>query len=112
MVEPFLPRQEGALKPRELAELMKQGVVVAVDVRDAPAYGRAHIPGASSLPIDEIETRLAELYMLPGQPVLYDRSGEKTKEPGRPDDRRRLSARFLEGGFLAWEAEGLPVERP
>ena len=111
MVEPFLPRQEGALKARELAELLRQGVVVPVDVRDAGAYGRAHLPKAKSLPIDEIESRLAELLMLPGQPVVYDRAGEKTKElVDRMADAGTPLA-FLEGGILAWEAEGLPIER-
>ncbi|MDB4935104.1 MAG: Thioredoxin [Labilithrix sp.] len=111
MVEPFLPRQEGALKARELAELLKQGVVVAVDVRDAAAYGRAHLPGAKSLPADEIESRLAELLMLPGQPVLYDRAGEKTKDLVEKMAESGTPLAFLEGGILAWEAEGLPVER-
>jgi thioredoxin-like negative regulator of GroEL len=112
MVEPFLPRQEGALKPRELAELLKQGVVVPVDIRDASAYGRAHLPKAKSLPIDEIETRLAELFMLPGQPVLYDRAGEKTKDLVAKMAESGTPLAFLEGGILAWEAEGLPIERP
>ena len=112
MVEPFLPRQEGALKARELAELLKQGLVVAVDVRDASAYGRAHLPKATSLPADEIEGRLAELFMLPGQPVLYDRSGEKTKDIVDKMAETGTPLAFLEGGILAWEAEGLPVERP
>jgi thioredoxin 1/putative thioredoxin len=112
MVEPFLPRQAGALKARELAELMKQGAVVPVDVRDASAFGRAHIPGATSLPIDEIEGRLAELFMLPGQPVLYDRSGDKTKDVVEKMTEQGTPLAFLEGGFLAWESEGLPVERP
>ncbi|MBX3189209.1 MAG: thioredoxin fold domain-containing protein [Labilithrix sp.] len=112
MVEPFLPRQQGALKARELAELIKQGAVVPVDVRDAGAFGRAHIPSAKSLPLDEIETRLAELFMLPGQPVLYDRAGEKTKEAVEKMAEAGTPLAFLEGGFLAWEAEGLPVERP
>jgi thioredoxin 1/putative thioredoxin len=112
MVEPFLPRQEGALKARELAELMKQGAVAPVDVRDAGAFGRAHIPGATNLPIDEIEARLAELFMLPGQPVLYDRSGDRTKEVVERMTEQGTPLAFLEGGFLAWEAEGLPVERP
>lgn len=112
MVEPFLPRQEGALKARELAELLKQGMVVPVDVRDAAAYGRAHLPKATSLPIDEIETRLAELFMLPGQPVLYDRAGEKTKDLVERMAETGTPLAFLEGGILAWEAEGLPVERP
>ncbi len=112
MVEPFLPRQEGALKARELAELLKRGAVAAVDVRDAAAYGRAHLPGATSLPHTEIEGRLAELYMLPGQPVLYDRAGETTKELAERLAAQGSPIAFLEGGILAWEAEGLPVERP
>jgi thioredoxin 1/putative thioredoxin len=112
MVEPFLPRSAGALKPRELAELIKQGVVVPVDVRDASAYGRAHLPGAKSLPFEEIESRLAELFMLPGQPALYDRSGEKTKELAEQMAEQGNPVAFLEGGILAWEAEGLPIERP
>ncbi len=112
MVEPFLPRQEGALKARELAELLKRGGVAPVDVRDAQAFGRAHLPGATSLPADAIEGRLAELFMLPGQPVLYDRAGEKTKELAVRLAEAGAPVAFLEGGILAWEAEGLPVERP
>ena len=112
MVEPFLPRSAGALKARELAELMKQGAVVPVDVRDAAAFGRAHLPGATSLPLEEIESRLAELYMLPGQPALYDRSGDKTKELAERMNEQGTPVAFLEGGILAWEAEGLPIERP
>ena len=112
MVEPFLPRQEGALKPRELAELLKQGAVATVDVRDAQAFGRAHLPGATNLPADAIESRLAELFMLPGQPVLYDRAGEKTKDLAAKLAEQGAPVAFLEGGILAWEGEGLPVERP
>lgn len=111
MVEPFLPRQEGALKPRELAELLKQGVVAAVDIRDAAAFGRAHLPKATSLPAEDIETRLAELFMLPGQPVLYDRAGEKAKGFVEKMGESGTQLAFLEGGILAWEAEGLPIER-
>ena len=72
----------------------------------------SHLPNAKSLPFDEIETRLAELFMLPGQPVLYDRAGEKTKELVERMAETGTPLAFLEGGILAWEAEGLPVERP
>ena len=34
---------------------------VFVDVRDASAYAEAHIPGALSIPLAELETRLNEL---------------------------------------------------
>lgn len=34
---------------------------VFVDVRDASAYAESHIPGALSIPLAELETRLTEL---------------------------------------------------
>jgi thioredoxin 1/putative thioredoxin len=111
MVDPFLPRAEGALKPGEVLELLKQGVVVAVDARDRLAFARAHLPGAANIPLEEIEGRLAELHMLPGRPVLYCRAGDRTKElSGRLND-QGLPVAFLEGGILAWESEGLSIER-
>src|SRR5580658_5678600 len=48
MVEPFLPRTAGAVKPPELAQLLAGGAVVPVDTRDAAAFGRAHLPHAVS----------------------------------------------------------------
>jgi thioredoxin len=82
LLEPFLPRAEGALKAEELAQLLKAGRVVAVDTREAAVFARAHLPGAVNMPAAEIETRLAELHMLP------------------------------EGGVLGWEAAGFRLERP
>lgn len=111
MVEPHLPRPEGALKVPEVAELSKRGVIAVVDTRDANAFGRAHIPGATNLPADEIENRLAELFMLAGQPVLYCRAGDKTKELVAKLAEQGTEVGYLEGGFLAWESEGLPIER-
>jgi thioredoxin 1/putative thioredoxin len=111
MVEPFLPRAAGALKAPELAQLLAGGAVVPVDTRDAAAYTRAHLPHAVNLPVEEIETRLAELHMLQGQPVLYCRSGDKTKDVAERLADQGMPVAFLEGGILAWEAEGLPIER-
>jgi len=111
MIEPFLPRAAGALRPPELAELLKRKQVVPVDTRDAAAYRRAHLPSAVSMPIEELPNRLAELHMLPGAPVLYCRSGDKTKELAEKLAEQGTPVAFLEGGLLAWEAEGLPIER-
>jgi thioredoxin 1/putative thioredoxin len=112
MLEPVLPRATGAVTAPELAELVKRRRVSLVDTRDAPVFGRAHLPGAVNLPLVEIETRLAELHMLPNPPVLYCRSGDKTKELAEKLARDGMPVSFLEGGVLAWEAEGFPVERP
>jgi thioredoxin len=111
MVEPFLPRAEGAVKAMELAELLREGAVTAVDTREPAAYNRAHIPGATNMPIDQIESRLAELHMMAERPVLYCRAGDKTKELAERLAEQGVPVAFLEGGLLAWESEGLPIER-
>jgi len=111
LVEPFLPRAAGALKAPELAQLLGTGEVAAVDTRDPAAYGRAHIPRAVNIPIEQIESRLAELHMMQGQPVLYCRSGDKTKEMSERLTEQGLPVAYLEGGMLAWEADGFPVQR-
>jgi thioredoxin 1/putative thioredoxin len=112
LLEPFLPRAEGAVRPDELVALLKENRVSLVDTREAAVFERAHLPGAVSLPLEEIETRLAELHMLPATPVLYCRAGDKTKELAAKLAEQGLPVAFLEGGVLGWEAAGLKLERP
>jgi len=112
MLEPFLPRAEGAIRAPELAQLIQQGQVTPVDTREPAAFNRARIPLATNIPLDDIEGRLAELHMMGGAPVLYCRSGDKTKEMAQKLADAGVPVAFLEGGFLAWEAENLPIERP
>jgi thioredoxin 1/putative thioredoxin len=83
-----------------------------VDTREAAAFRRAHLPGAVNMPLEEIRTRLAELHMLPGAPVLYCRSGDKTKDLAQELAGQGMPVSFLDGGLLAWEAASLPIERP
>lgn len=111
LLDPFLPRPEGAIKPDELAQALPSGQVVPVDTREPAAYQRAHLPGAVNLPLEEIESRLAELHMLPGEPVLYCRSGDKSKELADKLASGGMPIAFLEGGMLAWEGSLLPIER-
>jgi thioredoxin len=110
LMEPFYPRAEGAIRAEELAQLLNERRVVAVDTRDAPSFQRAHIPGAVHMPLEEIETRLAELHML-GTAVVYCRAGDRAKELSEKLAADQIGVPFLEGGFLAWEAEMLPIER-
>jgi rhodanese-related sulfurtransferase len=45
----------------ELVERLARGDVVLVDVRPAEEYAAGHIAGARSVPLDELERRLADL---------------------------------------------------
>ena len=49
--------------------------------------------------------------MYGGTPVLYCRSGDKTKELAMKLNESGMDVAFLEGGLLAWEADGLRIER-
>lgn len=111
LLDPYLPRAEGAIRPEELVQLLQAGRVSVVDTREAPVFNRAHLPTAINLPLEEIETRLAELHMLPATPVLYCRSGERTKELAAKLAEQGLPVAFLEGGVLGWEAAGQKLER-
>jgi len=44
--------------------------------------------------------------------VLYCRAGDKTKEMAARLNEQGLPVAFLDGGFLGWESEALPIERP
>jgi len=112
IIEPFLPRPAGALKPQEVAPLVARKQVVLVDTRDHAVFSRVHLPGAVHMPIEEVESRLAELQMLQAAPVLYCRSGEQTKDLAAKLAADGMPISYLDGGVLSWEAAGLPVERP
>ena len=113
LVEPFLPRGEHEVTVRELVALQRERRVVVLDVREAPVYGRAHIPGARSAPVETLETLVATFARERRVPVVYDRSGgEEAKRALEVLTKHGLPAMFLQGGFLAWESEGLEVERP
>jgi rhodanese-related sulfurtransferase len=57
----YLGGDVDAIRRDELVARMKSGDVVLVDVRPSEEYDAGHIPGARSIPLDELEDRLAEL---------------------------------------------------
>lgn len=112
MLQPFLPTGASELKASELAALLEEKRAVAVDVRDAGSFGRYHIPGAIHIAADELVERAAELRPTDGRlRVLYERSGDEAPDLASKIVAQGIEIGFLEGGFLAWEVEGLEVER-
>lgn len=111
LIEPFLPRAAGAIKVAEAVKLIKAGQIVPVDLREEIVYNRVHLPQAVSFPQDVIETRLAELGMLSGVPMLYCRTGKEGKTIAEKLHTLGLQVAYLEGGLLEWEATGNGIER-
>jgi len=100
-----------ALGAEDLAQRMRTGEVTLVDVRPRDEYRAGHIPGAISIPVGELERRLAELpagreivaYCRGPYCVLSLEALATLREHGR-------SARRLGVGLPDWRALGYPVE--
>lgn len=95
----------------ELRRRLQAGDVAIVDVRPAEEYAAGHIPGAISIPADELEQRLDEL---PDDVdiVAYCRGPSCVFSPQAVATLRRhgRSAHQLEAGFPEWRLDDLPVE--
>src|SRR5690242_21663760 len=109
--EHFADRDDAEAIP--IGELLKRArskEVVILDARPASEYAAGHIPGAISIPVDDLSRRLKELpkgkeyvaYCRGPYCVYADRAVELLLAGGR-------RARRLKDGFPEWRAMGLPV---
>lgn len=101
------------LEPMSREELLarfKVGDAVVLDLRPVEEYRAGHIAGALSLPLEELEARLAELPAAI-EIVAYCRGPFCALAPRGVTLLRRhgLRARRLEDGFPEWRLAGLPV---
>lgn len=103
------------LEPVEKDELLKRAReqdVVVLDVRPPEEYAAGHIAGAVSLPLPEIERRLAELPR--GRRVVAYCRGPYcvlAAEAVRLLRKHGIEAVRLRDGFPEWRDAGLPVEQ-
>lgn len=101
------------LEPINRSDLLaraRDGDVVVIDVRPAVEYDAGHIPGALSVPLDQLEARLDQLPE-DREVVAYCRGPYCVLAPEavtalRTHGRR---ARRLAEGFPEWRLAGLPV---
>jgi rhodanese-related sulfurtransferase/DNA-binding transcriptional ArsR family regulator len=101
-------------EPVEMEELLRRvrsGGVIVVDARPAAEYAAGHIPGALSIPVNDLKQRLQKLpkskpyvaYCRGPYCIYADQAVEQLRATGR-------RARRLAVGLPEWKAAGLPVE--
>jgi len=107
-------RNRDELEPisrEELVRRAKDGTVIVLDVRPVEEYRAGHIPGAISVPVDELVARLAEIprgrevvaYCRGPYCLMAHAAVEKLRARGR-------RARRLVDGFPEWRAARLPID--
>ncbi len=103
------------LEPIDRAELrrrLKAGTVTLIDVRPREEYDAAHIPGAISVPIEDVAT-WARTALKRRQVVAYCRGPFCVYAVKAVAElkRRGISASHCEDGVVEWRQAGLPLER-
>lgn len=111
LLDPHLPRAEGAVTVKEAQALLARGQIVMLDTRPPEVFAHAHIDGAVNFPLATIEDHLADLHMLPLPGVLYCRTGKETAALAERLAELGAPVAYLEGGVLGWESEGLRLVR-
>jgi len=108
----FRVRDEFEPASREdLLARLRDGLVSVLDVRPEKEFSLGHLPGALSVPLAELERRLAELprdreivaYCRGAYCVLAFEAVATLRAKG-------YRARRLGHGYPEWKAAGLPVE--
>jgi rhodanese-related sulfurtransferase/DNA-binding transcriptional ArsR family regulator len=94
----------------ELVERAGRGEVVILDVRPAAEFAAGHIPGALSVPLEELDATLARLPRR-AQIVAYCRGPYCVLAPQAVERLRAqgFKARRLADGMPEWRLAGLPV---
>ncbi|KFG77033.1 ArsR/SmtB family transcription factor [Streptomyces mutabilis] len=106
----YLGEETEAIGREELLARVKEGSVIVLDVRSHEEYLSGHIPGALSVPLEELGERLTALpsdrdivaYCRGSYCVLAHEAVRLLRRQGR-------SAVRLEDGMLEWRVDGLPV---
>ena len=85
--------------------------VLVLDVREQWEYDEGHIPGVTLIPMGEVPDRLSEI-PTDKEVIVTCRSGNRS---GQVTEYLRQegfdNVHNMEGGIVAWEAAGLPVEK-
>lgn len=96
----------------ELLRRVRAGEVTVLDVRPREEYRAGHIPGARSIPVEELSIRLKELPK-DRDVVAYCRGPYCVMALDAVEllRRRGFSAHRMEQGVLEWRARGWRVEK-
>jgi rhodanese-related sulfurtransferase len=97
------------LPPARVAELLREGEVQLVDVREPYEREAGHIPSSRHVPLADLTAAAPTIeHALPV--VFICRVGARSSMAAWSFARAGYDAHNLEGGMVGWTAAGLPLE--
>ena len=103
----------GEISPRKAAEAAEKGGALIIDVRDPDQSEPAHVPNAKRISRGTLEIEIEELAPDTSTPIIcYCGGGGRSALAAESLQRMGYTdVKSMAGGFKAWQAEGLPIER-
>ncbi len=99
------------IDPKTVADRLKTGDIILVDIRDPDEHAREHIAGAISLPLAGLKDAKLNIPG-DGKVVFHCKTGMRTTSNCDALAQHVPGAAFvLEGGIDGWKKAGLPVRR-
>ncbi len=106
---PTLNRSKNTLSTLQATQLLNKGKALILDVRSAEEFKAGHLRASRNIPLNELPTRLndldksATLLVICQTDARAGRGAAQLRRAGFTD------VYVLEGGFAAWQSQGLPV---
>lgn len=103
--------QHREVSARDLNAMVEAGEALVVDVREVAEYAAGHIPGAINMPLSVFQP--SKLPEANGKTLVLACLGGKRSAMALDKCHAAQAAvdTHLAGGFGAWQASGLPIER-
>jgi rhodanese-related sulfurtransferase len=96
------------LPPETVAELVAEGSIQLVDVREDYERDAGHVEGSRHVPLGELTAAAASID--PSVPVVFVcRVGSRSAMAAWSFARAGFDAHNLNGGMVAWAERGLPI---
>lgn len=104
-------RSADDLDPAVAAAGAADGTLLLIDVREPGEFREVRAPGAQPIPLGRLSAHLDRLAAA-GKPVAFVcRSGSRSAMATGQARQVGIDAHNVSGGMLAWERQGLPVQR-
>jgi rhodanese-related sulfurtransferase len=105
----YVGRMIRSLTPQQAKELMAQGDVDVVDVREPREWSGGHLPGSRLVPLDRL--RESPKASLPRDGILFVcAAGVRSQTAARLAEASGLARVYsLVGGTRSWASAGLPL---
>lgn len=99
----FLTRSVVRYTPAQLADRMKEGGLMLLDVRTAGEFSGGHIKGAVHIPVQELVRRSGELKKHADREIVcYCQSGSRSLMAAARLKKLGFRSSHLEGGIAEW----------